>query len=221
MVKKILFGLLGGVLLLLAIIFIIPGRQPDPNLRLPWKIEVDANGNHSVFDLMLGKSTLADARNILGDEGEINLFIGQDNKRTLEAYFRRIYLSGLRADFILTLGLNETILNGIYERGVRLSALDSGAKKVNLASRDMALALAAPVIHITYLPSADLDEKLVRNRFGEPEQHIQEQSGITHWLYPEKGLDIAINQEGGEVLQYTTPVNFELITDPLKKKAQK
>ena len=56
-------------------------------------------------------------------------------------------------------------------------------------------------------------------RFGEPLRRIQEAGGISHWLYPDKGLDIAINPDGKEVLQYINPADFSRIIEPLQNNA--
>jgi hypothetical protein len=69
--------------------------------------------------------------------------------------------------------------------------------------------------HLTYIPSADLSEELIRSRFGEPTERITEKSGIVHWLYPGKGMDIAVNPNGKEVFQYVLPARFPALIAPL------
>lgn len=216
MEKKIILTILTFALIALIAAILLPGgRRVEDNPKLPWLISVDDSGATSVFGLTLGKSVLADARYNLQTDGEINLFVSPDKRYSVEAYFDRIYLSGLRGDFIMTLDIDEISAAGIFERGLRISQLGSGAKKVKIAPSDLDLVERSKIASITYIPGANLDEKLIRDRFGEPSERIKEASGIVHWLYPDKGLDIALNPTDKEVFQYTSLKDFMRITQPL------
>jgi len=216
MKKPPLFALIGFILLLLGAALLLPGgRPPDPNPRLPWKIELDGAGGSRVFGLKLGQSTLADARSILGEQGVASLFQSPDGKRVIEAYFERIALSGLRADIILSLEVAPETMAAMFDRGARLSSLPSGVKKVTLADNDLISLAGAPIAHITYIPGADLDEPLLLGRFGEPARKAPEGEGVVHWLYPDKGLDIVVNREGREMFQYVAPARFHELAQPL------
>jgi hypothetical protein len=62
-----------------------------------------------------------------------------------------------------------------------------------------------------------LDEASIKQRFGEPAQVIKESdSAMTHWLYPDKGLDVALDEKGNGVLQYVPPSQFSQLLKPLK-----
>ena len=216
MEKKLILAILALALIAMAAAILLPGgRRLEDKPRLPWVITVDDSGATSVFGLTLGKSVLADARHNFQTVGEINLFASSDQRYSVEAYFDRIYLSGLRGDFILTLDLDQISAAGIFERGLRISQLGSGAKKVKIAPSDFDLVEQSKITSITYIPGADLDAKLIHERFGEPSEQIKEASGIVHWLYPDKGLDIALNPKDKEVFQYTSLEDFKRITQPL------
>jgi hypothetical protein len=164
---------------------------------------------------------MADARKILDDIGETDLLISQDGSKSVETLFRSVILSGLKADFVMTLELDPTVVEEVYHRGIQIGSLESGTKKVDLTREDIALVANAPIVHITYLPKTDLDEERIRPLFGDPEQVIEEpETGITHWLYPSIGLDIAIDPERKEVFQYVNPANFDQIIEPLKQAAE-
>lgn len=217
MEKKIFLTVLSIVILsLLAALFLPGGRTPDPNPKLPWLITVDEFGELTVFGLTLEKSTLNDARKTLGDTGETVLYVKEDGKKTVEAFFERQFLSGIRSNIILTLMLSPNALEEIYQRGERINkAAEQGVKKVEMADEDTALLVDRPISHITYLPYIDLEEEVILGRFGEPEQRIPEKTGVTHWLYPEKGLDIVVNPDGKEVIQYLPPARFDEVLEPL------
>lgn len=207
-------------LLAIGVAILLPGgRQADVKPKLPWMIEVLPDGGSSVFGLILGKSTLSDARGIFEDEGETTLFATPADVYSVETFFERIFLSGLKADFVATLNLSQDSLREIYERGVRLSKLGSGERKVELNPEDIRqLSTNAPIRHLTYLPVADLAPDLLESRFGAPEQRLPGKEKVVHWLYPEKGLDIAVDPERKEVFQYVAPKDFDaLILAPLQE----
>lgn len=215
--RKYFLVISGITLIVLAIAILSPGgRKADEHPKLPWLITPHADGTSTVFGITLDKTTLSEARDIFQDQGETNLFVSPDEKLSLETYFERLFLSGLKADFILSLSIDDTLLREMYERGLRISKLGSGTKKVTLTDEDMGKLANAVVDHITYLPVVDLDAKLLESRFGKPAERIREASGIEHWLYPAKGLDIAYNPNGKEVFQYVPPAHFQDIVAPLK-----
>ena len=222
MERKIFLTILIGSLLFIVIALLIPGRIADEDPKLPWKIKTDGQGNSMVFGLELGKSPLMDAETIFGDEGEVSLLFAKNGEKTVEAYFDQIFLNGLRGNFVLTIDLEPETVEEMYHRGLRLSTLDSGNKKVSLAPSDLQIARQAPIVHITYLPGTDLSEELLTKIFGIPNLILSEpESGIRHWLYPEKGLDIAVDPERKEVFQYVRPADFEqFIAEPLKNASQ-
>jgi hypothetical protein len=41
-------------------------------------------------------------------------------------------------------------------------------------------------------------------------------AGVEHWLYPEKGLDLMLNDSGKEVLQYVAPREFATLARPFE-----
>jgi hypothetical protein len=215
--RKIGFGLLLITLVAIAVAILSPGgRTVDPNPKLPWMIEVDAQGESHVFGLTLGESTLADAREAFQEQGKMNLFLSPQGEYAIEAYFQRLFLSGLRADLVLALDVGQQQAAEIFDRGLRISKLGSGAKKVDMTTPDKDLLAEKKIALITYLPATDLEEEIIRRHFGEPQQKISEKkSGIVHWLYPEKGLDIGVNPDGKEVFQYVRPAEFEELVKPL------
>lgn len=218
MERNILLGVLAITLVTLALALLLPGgRPPDRAPLLPWDIRLTPDGNPQVFGLTLGRSTLTDARLQFRTEGKVNLFASPEGSYYLEAYFERISLSGLKADLVLTLDLPREQAADMFERGLRISQLGSGNKKVELAPQDLDTLAHQPIRHITYVPATDLDEPLIRKRFGEPARRIPEaESSIVHWLYPEQGLDIALDPQGREVFQYLRPADFHQILVPLE-----
>ncbi len=204
MEKKIIFWVISLSLVATALAILLPGgRQVDPDPKLPWDIHLTDENRVQVFKLTLGKSTLADARAVFQMDGEINLFIDQSGKPALEAYFERVFLSGLRADFILVLDADESTLAELFNRGSRISRSSDTTRKVELSSEDSALVSTLPMRLVNYVPYANLDEALVSSRFGQPAQKLTEtETGIIHWIYPDRGVSIGLNPDGKELIQY-------------------
>lgn len=204
MEKKIIFWVVSLSLVAVALAILLPGgRHADSNPKLPWQVHTTAQGKVEVFDLVLGQSTLANAQDAFQSEGEVSLFIDDTGNPSLEAYFERVFLSGLRADFVLVLDADESLLGRLYEHGSRISRSTQSTHKVGLSSEDQPLVGDLAVKLINYIPYANLDEKLITSRFGQPGKKITEtETGVTHWIYPDKGVSIGINPEGKELIQY-------------------
>jgi hypothetical protein len=222
MEKKILLWVISLSLLALALAIFLPGgRAPDRDPKLPWDIRLDALGGSEVFGLRLGSSTLDEARTIFGDRGKVSLFTGSDEKLALEAYFERIFLSGLRADFILVLEADQETLKAIHDRGSRISRTTTTTHKVELGSEDLESTPGLPIRLINYIPAANLDEELLLKRFGEPEERISEaESPVVHWTYPESGLSIGVNPQGRELFQYIRPDRFDELLEVIREGKQ-
>ena len=219
--KKILPWLLISILVILAVAIMFPaGKNKQTPPTLPWDITIDSNGNTKVFNLTLNQNTLSDAQKEFSKEAKISMFVSPQGGYTVEAYFERLYISGIRADLILTLDITQKVAAQMFERGRRLSQLGSGEKKITLDQADHGSVVEAVISHITYLPAANLDAELIQHRFGKPDKRHTEPSGIIHWLYPDKGLDVALNPEGKEMLQYTSPAHFDRILEPLMQTKQ-
>jgi len=214
--RKIIFSIIAVTLAALVLAIVLPGgRSIEQNPRLPWIITLDESGFTTVFGVTIGKSTLDQVRRNFQEQGVTNLFVSPDRKLAVETYFQSLYLNGIKADVVVTLDLQQSQLSAFYNRGLRISQLESGAKKVKLAEQDLESLAQGIVGHITYIPSADLEEDLILSRFGEPTRRIAEPSGIVHWLYRQKGMDIAVNPQGKEVFQYISLSRFDELIAPL------
>ncbi|EIC23525.1 hypothetical protein [Thiorhodovibrio frisius] len=184
-----------------------PAEPPGPP-QLPWNVTRSAGDHTQVFGLTLGESRLADLRALLADQGKLSLFVGADSGMTMEAFFDDIVLSGLRADWVASLQIPAAQLDAIYQRGLRITSLGDGKRRVSLAPEDAARLTEAPLHRLTYLPWKRLEPRDIAGNFGEPSERIAEKTGVQHWLYPDLGMDIARDPEGAVVIQYLNPKDF-------------
>lgn len=213
-ILSVLAAALMGILGILLLLSISPDQRAEIRLY-PWDLTRDASGRTRVFDLTLGDSTLADARALLGEQGEINLFADPRGDYTVEVYFGNLYLANIRADWVLTLEVDPQRLADIYDRGLRVSTTGSGSRKVKLRPEDIQALSGAPIRSLTYLPWKSLEPRDIQGNFGAPAEIRSEDSGILHWLYPDKGMDIARDDEGRVVIQYLNSDDFEQAIAPL------
>jgi hypothetical protein len=219
--RKLILSILGAALLAFIAIMLFPGERRDEGPpRLPWDVGVDGQGRTQIFGLTLGQSTLGDVRALFREEGEISLFRSKQGQYTVESFFEQIYLSRLRADFVLTLDAPQEALVAMYEHGLRVSQLSSGSKRIKLDPADVETLTQAPIRHITYLPQSRLPEDLLEQRFGAPAERITEaETGIVHWIFPDTGIDLARDTKGKVVIQYANPTDLPEVVQALRNQA--
>ena len=222
MERKIFINVLVLSLLAVVIAIFFPSQKnevPDRDQSLPWQISPTSEGSIKVFNLTLGKSTIADAITRFNEVSELSMFVSPQGKHAVEIFFNQTSLAGLRAKIILTAALSETEMKAMFSRGTRISTLGDGSRKVTLHPNDIEQIKYSAIAVLTYLPKAKLDNELLLTHFGEPNRRIGEKkSPIIHWLYPSQGLDIALNtEEGKAVFQYLSPRDFESVMTPLMK----
>ena len=216
---KIISGVIVFAIIALVIGLMIPGGESPPVQTFPWQIEQTASGTTRVFGLTLDESTLQQAEQVFNAEAELSLFEPADKsrERVIEAYFDKVTLGGLSAKVVLVFDFTVNQMRAMYDRGTRISTLGDGSRKVSLHAEDIATVRRSPIASITYLPRIKLDATLLEKRFGKPVQVIKEKdSNMTHWLYPDKGLDVALDEQGNGVLQFVAPAQFEQLISPLQ-----
>lgn len=216
MKRHTFLAVLGFTLVAIAVAIMLPGEKAPEPVNLPWQIERTADGGSRVFGLTLGHSTLDDAEAQLQEPVKVQMFRPENGPPTVEGYMDNASISGLRARIVFTVEVPAERIEGIFDRGVRIAKSSSGAHKVTLAEDDLAAVKRLPISTITYLPRTNLTEELVRQRFGEPARRIAESAeGAVHLLYPDLGLDVTVDPEQREVLQYVRPDRFEQLLQPL------
>jgi len=209
--------LLFSIVAIIVGVYVLPGKEQKA-VNLPWQVEITQDGASSVFGMTLGKTTLAEAEKELAEPAEVSLFVPAEGQKVIEAYFDSVDISGLRARIVIVMQVSQEEIEAMFNRGARVANMGGGRRKVTLSDQDMEYLHQMPIGSLTYIPRVNLDAELVSARFGKPAERIAEPNGkVVHWLYPDKGLDIALDAEGKEVLQYVRPADFALIREPLKK----
>lgn len=219
----------GAVVAALALGTLIVGGH-DPQRRdtsqqgapsgLPWEIELLPGGASKVMGITLGDgaigSTLADAQQRWGQDTQIAIIAAPGEDGMLEAFADPASAGFIMGKAVITAQLPSADVRGMRERAIKSEFMESTTRKYTLATADLPEALKAPVTALSFIPQANLDEATILARFGPPAERLRSNGHLEHFLYPDKGLDIALDSEGKELLQYVAPSQFERLRAPLK-----
>jgi len=176
---------------------------PD-NQAMPWQSYVNDQGETVVFDLTMGKSTLADAMRLFGTEVEASLF-EEDNKRDLEVFFSSTKVGGISAKVILNLDLNNQQFSYLNNNIKETEVLSIDTKKISFNKAGESSMFALTINALTFIPRADLSADTLIGLFKKPARVDLVESGIEYWYYPSKGLRIIVDTENKEILEFYTP----------------
>lgn len=218
---KFALSMVALILAALIVPFLIPGTGKqegfDPNANLPWQIEVDSQGGARVFGVRPGLQTLSEVRAILGGEPEVAIIAAPDEVGSLEAYYAQLPLGFVLAKVILVVDVAPEAIIAMRERALKAEHMESTTRKIRLHPDDLAAADAMRVKAISVIPTVNLDEATIVQRFGEPAERLPVSDKRVHLLYPDKGLDVVVDADGKELLQYVAPRDFALLREPLLK----
>jgi len=216
----VVFALLA--VLLAAYPFFDSYEKNERLIGLPWQINVLHDASTEVFGINIGHSRLSDAIEKLGSDMELAIVTATDTDAdadevgNLEMYYGHYRAGLLSGKLVLQTDIDEQRINRWRENALRSEYMASGlAKKYTLSPDDLIEVLDEVIVGLTFIPAVNLDEEVILARFGEPARRIQF-AGVTHFLYPEKGLDLALHEDSKEVLQYVKPEAFQQLVAPLE-----
>ena len=192
-------------------------NQPKEDIY-PWQIAVQADGKLRVFGITLKQSRLLDATKVLGSNYDLGLFETENQPLSLEAYFNEVTLGGISGKFILTLEASQAELVALRDQAVKRKVLESGARRYTVTYADKVQLAEKTITSLGYIPYINLDEEIIKRRFGEPAERIVIDQKRQHLLFPELGLDLLLDEKGKELLQYVDPAEFDKLRQPLLEK---
>ena len=217
---KFALYLIAFVIAALVIPFFIPSggktEGVDPNSNLPWQITPDGQGGSTVFGLKPGASTLAEVRQRFGSEMEVAIVAEPEEIGTLEGYYASVSLGFVMAKMVITVDATNELISSMRERALKAKHMESTTRKITLSADDLAAAALLPVKAISVIPTVNIDEATVIQRFGQPGERVVVSEKRVHLLYPQYGLDVVVDGDGKELLQYVAPRNFASLREPLR-----
>jgi hypothetical protein len=207
-----------NLLVIIIAMLVITGceqQQPPKKDVYPWQVTVLPDGGSRVFGIEFDSTTLEQATDILGNRYDEGLFENSDGSLSLEVYFNEVTLGGISGKFILTLNADQGLLQSMKQRARKPKRMDSGAYRYHLSQLDRQTIGAMTISALGYIPYVNLDKELIEHRFGTPTRSIEVDKGKQHYLYPDKGLDLLLDEDGKEFLQYVAPKYFQQLRAPL------
>lgn len=204
---------------LLALPLMVSGGKVDapatPADGMPWQIELLADGFSRVLGLVPGRSTLDDARGRYGQDAPVALIAAPGEPGAVEAFFDNISAGGVTGKMILTLSTLPAQREQMLKRARKAEFMEGTTRRIELGAEDLHLVGSLPIAAIAFIPSANLDEQIILQRFGVPGERIRTGEHAEHFLYADKGLDLQLDSKGKELLQYVAPRDFALLRTPL------
>ncbi|MCV6606495.1 MAG: hypothetical protein OIF34_14425 [Porticoccaceae bacterium] len=193
--------------------------KPEPSgsaskVTPPWDITVHDDGSTSVFGIQLGKTRFVDAASKLGWDREVAVLIGNDDIASLEMYYGRFRSGALTGKLVIAADASPQLATQLAEQAVDSEYLGTGSRRFDIELSQLGDNQNVAVKTLSFIPTINLDAKIIEGRFGKATEIIKVEES-RHFLYPDKGLDIALNPDGKETLQYIAPRHFHLLRQPL------
>jgi hypothetical protein len=185
----------------------------------PWQVETLPDGAIRAIGLVPGQSTLGGAIGRFGKGLEAAVFESAGQGPVLEAYWSEVTSGGITGRLIVTLDASAEVVRGLQARGTRTTGMGSPTVRYALHPRDGEVVASLAIRSLTFVPTANLEAATVRARFGEPEDRLPGGEGVTHWLYPRRGIAVTLNAQGRELIDYVDPRDFGWLRDTLVRKA--
>lgn len=226
----VLASLAVGALIVMGHDLLSPHDATQVNTKaagLPWQVESLPGGASKVMGLTLAPagathvaSTLADAQQQWGQAMQIAIIAAPGEDGLLEAFVDPASAGFITGKAVLTAHLASAEIRAMRERAIKSEFMESTTRKYTLTPADLQTALKAPITALSFIPQANLDADTVVARFGTPAERVRSNGHLEHFLYPAKGLDLALDSEGKELLQYVAPAEFNQLRQPLVKSPQ-
>jgi len=198
---------LSSVVVFLLLLVFQPERETVEPTHLPWNSYYDEQGNLNALGLKLNHSTLNDVMRLYGKDVEVKMFsdINESNK-SIEAYFPVMYIGSIKAAIALRLDVDMETLDSTFEAGKKITMSQSGGREVELYSTDVAKFLDTTFSSITLVPRKHLTDRAIETRFGKADRSEVQSDGLLHLFFNEKGLEMIVDEEGPEALQFSQTI---------------
>lgn len=196
--------MIGSIVMFGLMLLIQPEREAVNENQLPWNAHFDDQGKLHTLGLVVGESSINDAIALYGKDVEIKLFSELDeSNKSLEAYFPVIYIGSIKAALALKINAPEEALQQAFNNGKKIVMSSTGGREVELFNTDKLKFMQMPVSSVTLVPRKHLTERAIQKRFGVPDKRETQSDGLEHLFFNKLGLEMILDPEGPEALQYT------------------
>lgn len=187
------------------------GEQP----RATWNLKVDENGRLEVLGIKLGVTTLQQAEGILRSRSQRAIFAqtqaAAPQPPDIEAFFSNMPDN---SKLVLSLIASQEQLETIAAKAHSPMAFPSGSVKMEIADVHMPLVDAMVIDRLTAIPRIRIKPADIETQFGKPAKlHLQDD--VLHYLFPQYGLDVILDQSGEAIIQFVNPGDFHRVLEKL------
>lgn len=168
-----------------------------------------------MFGIVPGRTSLDEARKILGGAPSVAMILAEGESGSVEAYYDSLAIGQLNGKMVLTLQTSQAQREEMLGRARKSEYMKSATRRISLGDADLQRTGGFIVAAIAFIPAVNLDEQIVLQRFGVPAERIRSGEDAEHFLYPASGLDLLLDQKGKELLQYVAPAEFARLRAPL------
>lgn len=191
-----------------------------PLRELPWRIQRLPSGDTRVFGLTLATrpeaaSTMQDAQNRWAPAFQMAVVTAPGEAGMLEGQVDPATMGFITGRLVVTAQATPEAIKGYCDHAVKVDAVNGQTRHYHLNATDTVQALRSPILALTFVPQANLDEDTVKAHFGEPAERVRRNAHAEHWLYPDQGLGITVDSQGQETLQYVAPGRFAQLRQPV------
>ena len=189
-------------------------EQTQP-VDLPWQASVNADGNVDVFGLTIGQTTLRETMMHFKSFPETGLFVDEDGTSALESYFGKKRVGLFEAKLVAESDASEAMRKGMLERALERKPQPSGKWRYRLSEDDVRVANELPVKYLVYIPVVDYEQERIETLFGEPKSTHAMTEKAVYWFYPDKGLILLLNGDGGDIMYFSPTRHYEALRERL------
>jgi hypothetical protein len=185
-----------------------PG-PPTAQAKEPWRIDVGSDGTVRVMGLQPGTDTLGSLQGRLGEALQPAIVARRGEAGALEALVDPFSAGFVSGRLVLAFDAPADALARWRENAAKSGVMDTGAHRYSLSADSAREAASVRLVGATFVPALSLSADDVMQRFGAPATVQAGGEGLQTWLYPDRGLAIALQPGRKAVLQYVAPPDFE------------
>lgn len=210
------WALIAGVLSLVAAfvptawhMLAAPPGPPAAQAKEPWRIDVGANGTSRVMGLQPGTDTLGSLQGRLGEAMHPAIVARSGEAGALEALVDPFSAGFVAGRLVLAFDAPADALERWRKGAAKADVMDTGVRRYTLSADSALEAASVRLAGATFVPALSLSADDVTQRFGAPAAVQAGGEGLQTWLYPDRGLAIALQPGRKVVLHYVAPTDFE------------
>ncbi len=182
--------------------------------NLPWKTSITESGATQVFGINVGDVTLKELSIRLQKIADSALFETPQGDLSIEAYFGKTTIGLLEGRIIADLDAGDEFLKTERKHAKDRDSTPNNNWKYQLSTEGAAEIVDMNVWRLVYIPIGQYEEKQIKF-FGEPEEIIKVTETAQYRLFPEKGIVLLWDTEGGEIFYYVAPRDFDRLKQQL------